>query len=371
MCPLLIVIALFFFSPYIKSSPPIRNREKFALIDYDNDLHQAIDIPITITSWDLSIVQLCLGTPPMCYPFKVATNFNEIFVMDVAVNSDGFNPVKSSTFVGSQNLIKFSYSKSTFIGYAVKDTLSLPNTNIELRNFPFYLVSKGFISAPGYVGVIGFGYLEANSEYSFISNLFAHNFISNKAFSLKYSVYSGTLRIGDHAHQNSIQYKSTPIKIQQKTELYYESVLDGIIFQSKDNAIQVFNKPQKVSFSPGSNRIFCPPGFYKFLTKNVFTSLLKIDDICELRYLDSGYPSVKCMKSILSKQLGELKFIFGKWSINYDIINLFYTCEIDQVCIHFVEIDESDDKWILGYPFLKRLETIFDLDTLKMSVRLK
>ena len=370
MYSLIIIISLFIFS-FIKTNTPIRNREKFTLIDYDNDSHQAIEIPITITSWDLSIIQLCLGTPPKCYPFKLATNFNEIFILDTTINPDGFNPLLSSTFMGSQTVITFSYSKSNFVATTVKDTLSIPNTSIELKSFSFYLVSKGFISAPGYVGVIGLGYLEANSEYSFISSLFAHNYISNKAFSLNYSIYSGTLRIGNHSYQNSIQYKSTSMKIQHKTELYYESILDGIIYQNRENRIQVFNKPQKVSFSPGSNRIFCPPGFYKFLTKNVFTSLLQVDDICELRYLESSYPSIKCKDLILSKPLGELKFIFGKWSINYNIINLFYTCEIDYVCIHFVEIDEPDDKWILGYPFLKRLETIFDLDKLKISIKLK
>jgi hypothetical protein len=370
MYPLIIVISLFFIS-FIKPNPPIRKHNKFTLIDYDNDSYQSIEIPITITSWDLSIIQLCLGTPPKCYPFKLATNFNEIFIIDTSLNPDSYNPLLSSTFSGSKNVITFSYSKSNYVATTVKDVLSIPNTSIELRNFPFYLVTKGFISAPGYVGVIGLGYLQSNSEYSFISNLFKHNYISNKAFSLKYNVYSGTLRIGNLAYQNDIQYKSTSMTIQHKTELYYEVALDGIIYQSKDNMIQVFNKPQKVSFSPGSNRIFCPPGFYKFLTKNVFTSLLKVDDICELRYLESSYPSVKCKDAILSKHLGELKFIFGKWSINYSIINLFYTCETDYVCIHFVEIDEPDDKWILGYPFLKRLETIFDIDKLKLSLKLK
>ena len=52
---------------------------------------KTISIPFQLTSLNQIITNVCLGTPPICYPFKIATNINECFIFWCLVKGYHFN----------------------------------------------------------------------------------------------------------------------------------------------------------------------------------------------------------------------------------------------------------------------------------------
>ena len=90
-------------------------------------------------------------------------------------------------------------------------------------------------------------------------------------------------------------------------------------------------------------------------------------NICILENIQNVLTVIKCHQEVLENTFGDLLFVFGKWSIREEISNLFINCG-SYLCFG-IEMIKGENKWILGYPFLKHYPIVFDYDNFKIMVK--
>lgn len=324
-----------------------------------------VTIPCELSEIGQILTQVCLGTPPQCFMFKVATNINESFILDSSVILNGFKSDQSSTFYDTKEKIEFNHVSLYYSGTIAQETLSFPNSDIFIQNFSFYLITKGF-AGKRYIGVLGLGKNYVDNKFSILSMLYMNDFIHNQIFSIKIDEdeENGYLTLGYHDTTNKKRFKATEI-IGGFESPTFDTVLDGIIYYNKENdsdssTCMTYHSPQVAYFSPGANKIYCPAKFFSFLTNQVFKKYIETTKICYTQEEEGNYLILRCSKEILSKDLGYLKFIFGKWNVEFNLHDLFLDMN-GKLCNEIVFAND-ETKWIFGTPFIKQYSVIFNGD---------
>ena len=365
------LIAFLLFS--ISLSKTFWPYDPFKTIDLDSVIlaKTSINIPFTLSETHQVIVQVCIGTPKKCYPFKLATNMNECFIYDKSITEEGYDYTESFTGQVIDSFVSFEHAYRQYEGFIAKDTFSIPNSKIEIAKFPFYVINKGEVSQ-NYVGVLAIGKKYLDYSFSVLCLLYSANQINHLYFTLYYEGNGGYIKLGYHDASDEKEYKSCPITEEEEEDgdPYFQSMLTSIIFDNSNNDpndVIVYNKPQDVWFSPGAIWMYCPDVFYSFLIKHLFKKYID-DDMCNLEMI-SIMTRIRCQTEILDKDLGELMFIFGKWNIKEKISDLFTECN-GSVCLEIVVVN-GESKWILGYPFLKKYPLFinFDDEVIKIKTR--
>ena len=331
-----------------------------------------VTIPCELSEGGQMLTRICLGSPPQCFIFKIATNINESFILASSVILSGFKTDQSSTFFDTEEKIEINHASIDYSGTIAQDTISFPNSDIFIHNFPFYLITNGF-GGKRYIGVLGLGKNYFENEFSIMSMLFMNDFIHNQIFSVNIdsNEQKGYLTFGYHDTTNKKRYKSTEIIGGIETPTF-DTMLDGIIYYNKDNdidssTVMVYHSPQTAYFSPGANKIYCPGKFFWFLTEQVFKKYIETRKICYTEEEGGIYLSLICTKEILSEDLGFLKFIFGKWNVELNLHDLFL--EINGELCNEIVFANDETKWIFGTPFLKKYSVIFNGDNNLIQLR--
>ena len=336
-------------------------------------------IPFSITPLNQIIAEICLGTPPQCLKFKIATNIDETFVYSNSLDwVKGFDITKSQSALVLEEDIEFTHASSTYRGYSASDTLSIKNTDINLEDFSFYVVKSGVVS-PDYSGVLGLGKKYEDNEFSFVSMLYQYDYIDDQVFSLTYEpqTASGILKLGFHELSDNKMYKVCDI-VEDDDVPYFEVTMDGIIYENMEkggeNFANSFAQPQVVLMSPGANNIYCPEPFYKFMVDKIFKEIINPKAKCSYDSREAGFSQIECENKILDDDLGEIRFIFGKWNINLRFVDLFEDChngKNNNVCFTIILARGENFKWGFGYPLLKQYPVVFDYDTFNIFVKIK
>lgn len=318
-----------------------------------------------ISSLGQILTNICIGTPPQCFLFKIATNINESFIFDSTLKTDGFKSESSSSLTINTEIgdIFFEHSYSNYEGIVAKDVLTIPGSSVILPEFTFFLVMKGE-SVPNYGGVIGLGKNYQDNEYSFLSMLYQNSYIQTQTFRISYDALEkgGVLLFGYLDTTNPKQYKSCEV-VGGTDDPTFDTILDAIIYIDNNDAenVQVYHSPQKLFFSPSANKIYCPPKFFYFFIDQAFSHYLNKDVICHTEEEAELFAAVICSVKILNRELGELRFVFGKWNVSIAIADLFVKCGDDEYCFEIVMANE-ESKWVFGSPFLKKYPVFFDGD---------
>ena len=330
-------------------------------------------IPFTLNPNNQMMTEVCIGTPPQCFPFKIATNMNACFVLSSNLTAKGYNPSLSSTASPRGNQVYFEHSKSKYSGVIQKDVFTVANSTLTLQDFPFYLVTNGELSKY-FIGVIGLGRMYIEPQFSFIRMAIKQKFLHKHIFSFQYlpDESRGYLTIGYHDTSNKLEYRKTPM-IETKYEPYFETNLTGIIYTKNKvkgpPIVRTYMHEQAVLFSPGASHIFCPVSFFKFIIeKFIEDDFHEKFDLCELDDRIQNFVTLTCEEKILKKELGSLMFIFQKWNIELSFKDLFVKCK-NKVCLDIVQIND-ENKWIFGYPFLKRYPLIFDVELSSFFIKI-
>ena len=311
------------------------------------------------------LTNLCLGTPRQCFLFKIATNINESFIFDSVLKSDGFESEHSSSLTVNTNIgeIFFEHAYSTYEGLVAKDVLTIPESTVVLPEFTFFLVMKGE-SVPNYAGVLGLGKNYQDNEYSFLSMLYQNNYIQAQTFKISYASFEngGTLFFGYLDTTNPKKYKYCEV-IGGTDDPTFDTTLDAIIYINNNDSenVQVYHSPQKLFFSPGANKIYCPAKFFYFFVEKAFSEYINKNVLCHTEEEADLFATVICSDLILNKELGELRFVFGKWNVSISIADLFVKCGDNEYCFEIVMANE-ESKWVFGSPFLKKFPVFFDGD---------
>ena len=308
---------------------------------------------------------LCIGTPPQCLVFKVATNINESFLLDsYLLNKGGFKSEDSSSLILTDGTVNFTHASISYKGYIAKDVLTIPDSNVNIPEFTFFLATEGNGNKL-YEGVLGLGKMVIDSEFSFISDLYMNDYIQNIMFGITYDSLKkdkGKMTFGFIDTFDNLKYKSCEIEDNDSTATF-DTILDGIIYYNENDPLltKAYHSPQSLFFSPGANKIYCPAKFFYFLIGEVFKQYIDKEGICYTEEEAETYESLICSQTILSKQLGELNFIFGKWSVSLNIVDLFYNCGANEYCLQIV-LANDESKWVFGTPFLQFFPIVFDVD---------
>jgi hypothetical protein len=347
--------------------------EPIPLVHIEAPSKKRIDIPFELSSINQLIVNLCIGTPPQCFPFKISTTQVETFIVSKRINQDGYEPNDSSTFRETEDKYEVSNKNTNLIATIVSDKLTIPSISFTLETFSFGLVDEGSLDAVNYVGVLGLGKRFEENEFSFISNLFMLDQIDHVVFSLNYerTGKGGYLSIGYHEDiENDKIYKSCTLVEEDEREPSFDVYIDSIIysFPNDEGNARSFKRQQPAFFSPGANRIFCPGNFFRFLRRRIFRRELGDGGICNVGE-ENEFMFIECTEEIFNRKIGELKFVFGKWSVDIQLSKLFvgygdkYTLDIYKLPDHF------ESKWILGYPFLRMFPVVFDMDGFSIKIK--
>ena len=330
-----------------------------------------LDIPFEISPINQIIITLCLGTPPQCFPFKLATNQIETFIFSKVLKENGFDTYASSTYIPSNNKIELNQGNTNLVAVVSEDTLTIPSIDLTLGAFTFTLVEEGNLNTDTYMGVLGLGKRFEESEFSIISHLFVLDHIDQLLFSLNYNKATdgsrgGYLSIGYHEQiEDKKVYKSCTLVEEDEREPSFDVYIDSIIynFPNDEGNARSFKRRQPAFFSPGANKIFCPANFFNFLRRRVLRRELGDGGICHVKET-SSFEYIVCNGDIFNKKIGELKFVFGKWSVGIDLRELFVHEQDDEYILEIYKLPDSyESKWILGYPFLKRYPVVFDMET--------
>ena len=336
-----------------------------------------LDIPFEISKINQIIITLCLGTPPQCFPFKLATNQIETFIFSLQNRENGFDVSSSSTYKPSDDKIELNQGNTNLLAIVSEDTLTIPSIDLTLESFTFSLIEQGDLNTDTYMGVLGLGKRFEENEFSIISHLFVMDHIDHLLFSLNYNkatdgARGGYLSFGYHDQiEDNKVYKSCTLVEEDEREPSFDVYIDSIIynFPNDEGNARSFKRRQPAYFSPGANKIFCPANFFRFLRKRVLRRELGDGGICYVKD-NTSFEYIVCNKEIFNKKLGELKFVFGKWSVGIDLSELFARGNNDEYVLEIYKLPDSfESKWILGYPFLKRYPVVFDLETYSIKIK--
>jgi hypothetical protein len=356
--------------------------------------HKSISIPFEITDFHQIIITVCLGTPRNCYPFKLATNMNECYILHKDLIHFGYDDKASSTFQSHKDSMWFEVQHQMLHGEIVSDTLTIPSTPIELDRFVFYLIKQEdglkTVRSREYVGVLGLGKKYEDYAMSFMSQLYLTDHIDDQMFSLTYkpSTSNGYLTIGYHDYINTSS-KILPTQLGNSNHNYrvvpieetlspsFEVKMNAIIYNNDllDNSTRVFSNTQTVLFSPGANHIYCPTKFYTLLVNVVFNDVINKGSALCWSERSGDYERIKCKNDILTETvtLGDIRFIFTKWNVKIALTELFDECggdDYEYMCFAIVNIISSE-QWVMGYHFLKKYPIIFDADDYKIALKIK
>ncbi len=364
---LILFICLFFsISPQPRIYDPARINPEVNLKNIILE-KKSIEIPFKLSDSNQILVEVCLGTPSHCYPFKVVTNINECFIFDSSLLQIGYDFKSSSTARLEEEYVSFEHAYRQYEGYVASDFISITGTNIFLPGFPFYVATKvkGGALPTNYIGVLGLGKKFLDYNFSLLSLLYINNDINHAYVSMFYKENGGILKIGFH-DTSSKEYKLCNANDIDDGDPFFETTINAILYSNTKDEVSIYNTPQTIWFSPGASYIYCPSNFFNFLRKKIFKTVIE-KNICILENIQNVLTVIKCHQEVLENTFGDLLFVFGKWSIREEISNLFINCG-SYLCFG-IEMIKGENKWILGYPFLKHYPIVFDYDNFKIMVK--
>ena len=327
---------------------------------------KVLEIPIELSFQDSPLINICYGHPPQCFKVKIVTNFCESFIKAKKGNNPGFDISASHTVLNEMDKFQFIYSVLKLQGYLLQDTILIKYINISIPNFSFYLITDGADNLQ-YDGVIGLGQVYFDSSLSIMNQLYVNNHIRNLIFSTKFfdKERKGILTFGYHKISHEDRYKVTDLLWNQESK-YFEIRMNAI-FLYNDKEVFTYSKVQNTLISPGSNKNFCPKEFFDFVQKTLLRSSLKKDGICELSN-EGPFKLIRCKGDINDYNFGRIKFIFGKWNVEYEMNKLFAECDFGYLCFEIAYF-EGNTRWVFGYSFIKDFHVIFDKKEMKLYMK--
>lgn len=328
------------------------------------DFEKVVEIPIEISFQDSPLINICYGHPPQCFKVKIVTNFCDSFIKAKKGNRPGFDISASHTVINEMDKFQFVYSVFHLQGYLLQDTILIKDVNVTIPNFSFYLITDGADNLQ-YDGVIGLGQVYFDSSLSIMKQLYVNNHIRHLMFSTKFfdKERRGILTFGYHDLSLGNRYKVSDLLWNQESK-YFEIRMNAI-FLYNDKDIFTYSTVQNTLISPGSNKNFCPKEFFDFIQKTILKPSLKRDGLCEL-INDGPFKLIKC-NDIKDYDFGRIKFIFGKWNIEFEINKLFTDCN-GYLCFEIAYF-EDNQRWVFGYSFIKDYHIIFNQNEMKLYMK--
>ena len=299
-----------------------------------------------------------------------------------------YSTLLSSTFI-LKNEIQYDAKRYNIVHLGSDEILF---DNKKRKTFKF-LIENDKISEPIYYGIIGIG-LDSNKDLlnypNFINQLSYYDLIKNYYWYIDYD--TNTLIIGEEIYKNNNNYKYQEIltkpfyNINKKEFLImnWNLIFDEISMEEKynytkfvlhDKSFDVYgtygNLNIDFGFIVGSPkyRIFLNEKYFNGLINDgkCFNHIYKPEDAYKKNYY--GYSCYKTYEKELKEKFQPLIFISKelnyKFELDYD--DLFININNNKLLFFLISFevvndDTNFDTWILGEPFLRKYNFIFNPD---------
>ena len=335
--------------------------------------------------YDLSYVNLSLGTPPQIVPFQLNINSQTFYAPNKY-----FNPNKSSTYKSlSKEEESYSY-EDVKAGFNAKDILSIDNLKEEI-NFIFETKT----SKDNDLGNIGLliPYRFQTDVFPFFKSLKNAGIINSYTFTLKYfdnisladTLYNyvkqnkpiGQFIIGDEPHNYETDKNFYNEKDYMKTDALYQD--DGLKWDISFNSIYSYlnNNNSKTIISdstyaeinPNNGYIYTNSSYFNFIKKNFFD---KYKDICkEKNLVNNYYTYIECNKddSFDIESFPTIYFENKEFETIFNLTykDLFVLDEANNKYIFLILYSSLSNNWIFGSIFLRKYQFTFSVDSKKIG----
>lgn len=268
---------------------------------------------------ELYVIKASIGSPEQTILLKISTLFKGICIASTKKNKDGFDESFSKTF----GLIEASHSNRFGKGIIGTDILRIPDLNINIDTFPFFIANKPSFRHIDYAGLFGIAYSEEDSNdtnlkctfdfFDYTSNSKRiQNIIGFKSINKEKGImYYGELP--SEVKQNKKLYKTCPIT-SKKGSHFWQCYLNAMYFD--DGCLFPVNA--HVDFLFGGNTIEVPHKVFWYMYDTYFQRYTE----CVVE--NQQFIEIVCDNGFETNKIGMISLIFAKWTLKIKGEQLFY-----------------------------------------------
>ena len=353
------IISIYFFIWSLRLHKSIQT---YIVYPFKKSEKEIKSYPEDLLQNDLEVI-LEIGSPPQNIGFNLRSRVYTFSVTssEVKLPYPTFNEKNSKSFVKiSKNYINFD-KKEYKKGLKIFESLNINNK--EIKDITLILATELVYNQTGSLG------LRLHKTHEFIGNLSFIYQIKNKAnldnyaFTLKYdNDDKGELIIGSYPHLYDENYKNKNLCVSKARNIgnSVEWALDFDAIKYDNKTINLIQTKSLIQIEFGL--IKAPNSLKKYFNNKFFLNLCK-EEFYSKRHLII----IHCNKNIDITNFKNLSFILK--DIDYEFILTYKELFIEKDNEYIFSIVFDDDNtttknpfWILGKPFMKKYQLIYDLD---------
>ncbi len=307
-------------------------------------------------------ITLEIGTPPQSIDLNLRSKVYAFFVSssDLGLPYPTFNSKLSTSFIqlskNENNYQNQEYKK----GYKIDETITINNKKIEHMTL-VYATEISYQQA----GALGLRLIKANEfrgNLSFIYQIKVLANLDNYAYTLRYdSDEKGELIIGSYPHLYDKNFDGKNFYITRARDigstLDWVYVFDAIKYNNKTIMGIVTRSLIQIEFG----LIQAPSNLKKYFIENFFQNYCK-----EENYDKRNITIIHCDKSLDITKFKNISFILKdidyEFILTYEDLFVEYNNEYIFSIVFSNELISSKTYWILGKPFMKKYQLVYDLD---------
>ena len=351
-----ILIKLILFFTFIKNSI-----QTYIVYPFRKSTKEKKPYPENLLQNDLEIT-LEIGTPPQSIDLNLRSKVYAFHVASSELNL----PFPTYNSKLSTSYFKLSKSESNFQnqeyekGFKIYETLTINQK--EVKNITLVLATKIIYNQAGALGLRLLKSHEFGGNLSFIYQVKAAANLDNYAFTLRYdNDETGELTIGSYPHLYNKNYNAKNFYISRARDLgaNIDWVLDFDAIRYNNKTISGIKTKSLIQIEFGL--ILAPNNLKKYFNDNFF-----LDKCKEEIYDKRNITIIHCDKNLDITQFKNLSFILK--DIDYEFVltyNDLFVEENNEYIFGIVfdnRLTTTETCWILGKPFMKKYELVYDLD---------
>ena len=302
---------------------------------------------------------ITIGTPKQIIPSYIYIE-NSNFYIDRKKRKEYFQYKKSTSYKKLENESKYISDEFTK-GILSSDILYLDSNIIKNCNFILSTVGSRF----KFTKFSAIGLKTKNISYNFINQLKQNNFINSDIFTIKFNEKNsneGEIIIGDYPHNYDINYKNKKFNfdkaILKQTLFYWNLFFDDIYIKNNKNLVKNINIGITLDF----NGFFGDKNYHDYIYENIFKKLIS-EKKC-FKNFDDDYKIYYyyCNKdSNIEKKFENIYFKSKKLDYIFEL-NFKDVFKMINNKLYFLIVFSNNLKkeWVLGNPFLKKYQIIFN-----------
>ena len=311
--------------------------------------------------------ELQIGSPIQKIPFYIRQNQTISYISGNKIINHIYDELKSNTYKNiSEEKTYYNNYFSKAIFSSEKFIFNSKDKEIETNNLTFILATNQSKNNKIECAVFGLQLekYKYNFETDFIYQLKSNNIIKNFAYTFKFNNKNeneGELIIGEYPHEYDKNYKKSEFltsRFSHDTFIEYWSIdLDKTFINNELFENKKIDGIFQIEFG-----VFIGNENYKNkINETFFNSLIQDNSCSYIKNESEKYCYYVCNSNINIKKFPNLKFYNIEMKYYFELnYNDLFIKEDDKYYFIIAFFNYEINYWILGRPFLKKFQIIFD-----------